>query len=50
LYVEECHDSCASCNGPTEYDCLTCPSNGTLFTDTRLTGSYKAVCRCNTGY
>ncbi|KAL4495999.1 hypothetical protein ABPG72_015421 [Tetrahymena utriculariae] len=41
LYVDTCHDSCLTCNGPTAAQCLGCPSNSTPSGNT---------CTCNAGY
>ncbi|KAL4474455.1 hypothetical protein ABPG72_007854 [Tetrahymena utriculariae] len=41
LFVDTCHDSCKSCNGPTENQCESCPTNS------KQTGS---TCQCNSGY
>lgn len=28
VYKMKCHASCATCSGPTEDDCLSCPNTG----------------------
>ncbi|EWS75787.1 zinc finger lsd1 subclass family protein (macronuclear) [Tetrahymena thermophila SB210] len=41
IYVDTCHDSCLTCNGPTATQCLTCPPNSTQNGNT---------CTCISGY
>ncbi|KAL4489764.1 hypothetical protein ABPG72_022404 [Tetrahymena utriculariae] len=56
LYVDTCDITCATCNGPTSNQCLSCPVNSTLSSNTCIcrTGFiqhlYSCVSTCPTGY
>ncbi|EAS06674.2 zinc finger lsd1 subclass family protein (macronuclear) [Tetrahymena thermophila SB210] len=41
LYLDTCHDSCLTCNGPTENDCLECPEHS---------NKNGTKCTCDLGY
>ncbi|EAR95046.2 TNFR/NGFR cysteine-rich region family protein (macronuclear) [Tetrahymena thermophila SB210] len=56
LYIDTCDISCATCSGPTSNQCLTCPANSTLSSNTCTCKSgyiqhqYQCVSTCPTGY
>jgi hypothetical protein len=41
----KCHASCATCTGPTEYDCLSCYANAEL-----RGGENASYCLCKSGF
>eukprot|EP01017_Pseudomicrothorax_dubius_P025332 TRINITY_DN2723_c0_g2_i1.p1 TRINITY_DN2723_c0_g2~~TRINITY_DN2723_c0_g2_i1.p1 ORF type:complete len:450 (+),score=98.59 TRINITY_DN2723_c0_g2_i1:41-1390(+) len=43
--LEKCHDTCKTCSGPSENECLTCPENAELIEDKK--GKH---CECKKGY
>ncbi|EAS04209.2 zinc finger lsd1 subclass family protein, partial (macronuclear) [Tetrahymena thermophila SB210] len=41
LFVDTCHDTCLTCNGPAANQCLSCPSNS---------DQSGSTCQCKSGY
>lgn len=42
IFIDRCFATCASCSGPADNQCITCPPGSTL--------SAAGKCKCNTGY